>query len=194
VRLLQSKRFRLTSTPAETEGEFRVRLQQTANEERDRAVAAIRKRYGSKATTLENRLLRAEQAVSREALQANQSKVNTAVSFGTAILGAVLGRKRVSATTANKVGSAIRSAGSARQRAADVERAKETAEKVRADMEALNAELEAEIEALDSAYDAQAEELAEILIKPKVADVQVLFIGLLWMPYRQRKDGRIEAI
>ena len=194
VRLLQSKRFRLTSTPAETEGEFRVRLQQTANEERDRAVAAIRKRYGSKATTLENRLLRAEQAVSREALEANQSKMNTAVSVGTAILSAVLGRKRVSATTATKVGSAIRSAGSARQRAADVDRAKETAEKVRADMEALNAELEAEIEALDSAYDAQAEELTEILIKPKVADVQVLFVGLLWMPYRQRDDGRIEAI
>ena len=194
VRLLQSKRFRLTSTPAESEGEFRVRLQQTANEERDRAVAAIRKRYGSKATTLENRLLRAEQAVSREALQANQSKVNTAVSFGTAILGAVLGRKRISATTATKVGSAIRSAGSARQRAADVERAKETADKVRADMEALNAELETEVDALETAYDAQTEELTEILIKPKVADVQVPFIGLLWMPYRERDDGRIEAL
>jgi hypothetical protein len=192
VKLLTSKRFKLTSEATESEGVFRARLQQTANETRDRAVAALRKRYSGQATTLENRLLRAEQAVAREAEQSSQSKLDTAVSFGTAVLGALLGRKRLSTTTATRVGSAIRRAGGARKQAADVARARETAAKVRADIEQLEAKIAAEIEALDVQYDAQQEALEEVLVRPKTTDVHVSRIGLLWMPWRERGDGRVE--
>ena len=51
VRLFRSKKYRLTSEAGETEGEFRVRLQQLANEKRDIAIAQLRKRYASKATS-----------------------------------------------------------------------------------------------------------------------------------------------
>lgn len=180
IRLLRSETFRLTSAPGESEGEFRARLQQTAAEQRDQEIAKIRKRYATKATTLENRLLRARQATERESGQSSSQMVNTAVSFGTAILGAVLGRKRLSASTASRVGTAIRSAGSARKQASDVARARETEAKVQADIDRLNADLGAEVAALDTAYDAQAEELTEVLIRPKAADVHVLLFGLLW--------------
>ena len=52
--LYRSKKYRLTSEPGETEGDFRARLQIAANEKRDQAIAKIRKRYASKTTTLEN--------------------------------------------------------------------------------------------------------------------------------------------
>lgn len=191
VRLHHSKRFKLTSEVGETEGEFRVRLQQLASEQRDEAVDKLRKRYGSKANTLENRLLRAEQAVEREQQQSSKKKLDTAVSFGTAILGALLGRKRLSSTTASKVGTAIRSASGAHKEAGDVTRAKETVEKVRADLEALNAELEKEIDDLDTAFNAQDEKLEEILVKPRTTDIHIRFVGLGWMPYRQGNDGRL---
>jgi hypothetical protein len=180
IRILRSQKFRLTSEPGESEGGFRARLQQTAAEERDRAIEKVRKRYAGKATTLENRLLRARQAIERESGQSSSQIVSTAVSFGTAILGAVLGRKRLSASTASRVGSAIRSAGSARKQASDVARARETEAKVQADIERLNEDLDAEIAGLDTAYDAQTEELAEITIRPKAADVHVQRFGLLW--------------
>jgi hypothetical protein len=179
--------------PAESEGEFRARLQQAAAEERDQAIAKIRKRYATKTTTLENRLLRARQAIEREARQSNKKMVDTAVSFGTAILGAVLGRKRLSSSTASRVGTAIRSAGGARKQASDVTRARQTEEKVLADIEQLNADLEAEVAALDTSYDAQEEELTGILVKPKATDVHVPLFGLLWMPYRDAGDGRLET-
>jgi Sec-independent protein translocase protein TatA len=108
--------------------------------------------------------------------------VSTAVSFGTAILGAVLGRKRLSAATASRVGSAIRNASGARKQASDVEQARHTEAKVLADIEQLNSELEQEVAALDTSWDAQAEELTEILVKPKAGDVHVSLFGLLWMP------------
>ena len=144
ITLFRSKKYRLTSEVGETEGEFRVRLQTIASEKRDQAVAKLRKRYASKTTTLENRLMRAQQAIEREQQQASKKTLDTAVSIGTAILSAVLGRKRLSSTSASKVGTAIKTAGGARKEAADVARAKETAKKVQADLEALNAQLEQE--------------------------------------------------
>ncbi len=193
ISLFRSSKHRLTSTPGESEGEFRARLQQVGSEKRDQAVAKLRKRYASKATTLDNRLLRAEQSIEREQQQSSQKKMDTAISVGTAILSAVLGRKRLSTTTAGRVGTAIRKAGGARKEAADVARAKQTAKKVRADLATLNDALAAEVEALESAYDAQTEELTEIPIRPKASDIHVLLIGLAWMPYRDGGDGRLKS-
>ena len=192
VTLYRSKRFRLTSTPAESEGDFRVRLQDAASAKRDEAIAKIRKRYATKTTTLENRLMRAEQTVAVQQEQSTKKKLDTAISFGTAILGAVLGRKKLSSTTASKMGTAIKSAGSARKEAADVERARQTVEKVKADLEALNAELEEEIEALDTAFDAQAEPLDEIVVRAKSTDINVAITGLVWLPYTAGESGRLQ--
>ena len=191
ITLYSSKRFRMTSAANETEGEFRARLQDAASEKRDLAIAAIRKRYASKFTTLENRLLRAEQAISREKQQSTKKKLDTAISFGTAILGAVLGRKKLSSTTATKIGSAIKTAGGASKEAADVERAKQTAEKVKSDMADLNAALEKEVEALDTSFDAQSEELKEIVVRAKSTDIHVALTGLVWLPYTEDENGRL---
>ena len=191
ITLYRSKRFRLTSSVAESEGEFRVRLQTIASEKRDQAVAKLRKRYASKTTTLENRLLRAQQAIEREQQQASKKTLDTAVSIGTAILSAVLGRKRLSSTSASKVGTAIKSAGGARKEAADVARAKETAKKVQADLQALNRQLDQEIRELDTAFDAQSEELDEIIVRAKTTDIHVPVVALAWMPYTADAKGRM---
>ena len=189
--LYRNKRFRLTSAVGETEGDFRARLQTAANEKRDQAVAKLRKRYASKANTLENRLLRAQQAIERERQQATKKKLDTAVSFGTAILGTLLGRKRLSTTSAGRIGTAIKTASGARKETMDIKRAEEIAAKVSADLDALNAALEEEIAALDTAFDAQAEELDEIVIRAKSTDIHIALIGLAWMPYVGDEGGRL---
>ena len=191
--LFKSKRFKLTSKLGETEGDFRVRLQDLASEKRDVEIAKVRKRYASKLTTLENRLLRAEQTIEKEQEQSTRKKFDTAISFGTAILGAVLGRKKLSSTTASKIGTAMKSAGTASKEAKDVNRARETAEKVRADIAALEAELEAEVAKLDTSFNAQDEALDEILIRAKSTDISVPLIGLVWLPYSADDKGRLKA-
>lgn len=191
ITLYKSKRFGLTSTAAETEGEFRTRLQDAASEKRDQEIAKIRKRYAGKVTTLESRLLRAEQAISREQQQSTKKKLDTAISFGTAILGAVLGRKKFSSTTATKLGSAIKTAGGAGKEAADVGRAMETAEKVKQEIATLNEALEKEVAELDTAFDAQGEELDEIVVRAKSTDINVTLTGLVWLPYTAGPEGRL---
>jgi hypothetical protein len=191
ITLYRSKKFRLTSEAGETEGDFRARLQVAANEKRDQAVAKIRKRYASKTTTLENRLLRSQQAVERESQQASKKKLDTAVSFGTAILGALLGRKRISSTSAGKFGTAIRSASGARKESADIKRAEETVRKVKADIEALSRELKKEVATLETGSNAQSEELKEIVVRAKTTDIHVPLVGLAWMPYSADEGGRL---
>ncbi|MGB5347075.1 MAG: hypothetical protein WBN23_12990, partial [Woeseia sp.] len=193
ISLYTSKRFKLTSDVKETEGEFRIRLQDRASEERDQAIAKLRKSYATKTTTLENRLLRANQAVEREAQQSGKKKLDTVLSFGTAILGAVLGRKRLSASTASKVGTAIRSASGARKEAGDVERAEQTVANVQAEIDELNKTLQKEVDALDTSFDAQTEELDEVTIRPKSTDIHIKLFGLVWLPYRDQGDGRLRA-
>jgi hypothetical protein len=191
ITLYRSKRFGLTSDGGETEGDFRVRLQDAASEKRDLAIAKIRKRYAGKVTTLENRLMRAEQSIDVQKQQSTKKKLDTAISFGTAILGAVLGRKKLTSTSATRVGSAIKTASSAQKEAADVARAEETADKVRKDIEALNASLEQEIADLETSFDAQQEELDEIVVRAKSTDINVVVTGLVWLPFSGSEDGRL---
>ena len=191
--LYQSETYKLTSDLGESEGEFRVKLQQFAAEKRDEQVAQLRKRYASKTRTLENRLLRAEQRIEREQEQSKQRKFDTAISFGTALLGAVLGRKKISTTSASRVGTAMKSAGRMRKEAQDVAQAEETAESVKAEMQALETQLKREIELLETGFNAQNEELKEVLIKPRTTDVHIHFVGLGWAPHYQDPKGRLHA-
>ena len=191
ITLYRNKRFKLTSIGGETEGDFRVRLQDTASEKRDLAIAKLRKRYAGKVTTLENRLMRAEQAVAVQKQQSTKKKLDTAISFGTAILSAVLGRKRLSSTSANRVGAAIKTASSARKEAADVARAKQTAGKVRKDIATLSKTLEQEVQELETTFDAQLEELDEIIVRAKSTDINVAITGLVWLPYVAGDKGRL---
>jgi hypothetical protein len=191
VSLYRSARHRLVSEVGESEGAFRSRLQHVANENRDEAVEKLRKRYATKVTTLQNRLLRAEQAIEREQQQSTSENMNTAISFGTAILGALLGRKRISSATAGKVGTAMRKAGNAKKQAGDVARAQQTADKVRADLAALNDQLSTEVTELAASFNAQDEELTEIPVRAKSTDIHVSIIALAWLPYQKELDGRL---
>jgi hypothetical protein len=92
----------------------------------------------------------------------------------------LLGRKRMSVTTASRMGTAIRSAGRSYGQDGDVTRAQESADRVRQQMSDLDDELQAEITALGSSYDAQKEELESVEIHPKRSDIQVHFVGLGW--------------
>ena len=151
--LLHSKDFDLTSQPEEDEGSFRARLAQVAREQRDLSVEKLRNKYATRFNTLENRLMRAQQAVARESEQAKAKKIETAISFGSAILGAFLGRKAISANSAYRVGTAMKTAGRTRKEMMDVGRAKETMEAVQAEMAELETRVQEEVAGMEGRFD-----------------------------------------
>ncbi|HET7620557.1 MAG TPA: DUF87 domain-containing protein [Gemmatimonadaceae bacterium] len=180
VTLFRSPAFNLVSDPDESEGAFRARLQLRAREERDAGVEELRKKYAAKTATLEERLAKADQRVERERAQAGSAKMDTIVAAGTAVLGMLLGRKRMSVTNASRMGTAIRRAGRSYDQAGDVTRAQDSAERVRQQIVELEEELQSEITALSDSYDSQKEELESVEVRPKSSDIQVHFVGVGW--------------
>jgi hypothetical protein len=191
--LLRSKRFKMTSSLGESEGEFRSRLSQAMREKRDLEVERIRKKYDARFTTLKGQLLRAQQAIEREQDQAKSRKAQTAISFGTAILGAFLGRKKLSTTTASRMGTAMRSASRMKKEKMDVERARARAGEIQGRMEELEARLQEDIDQLEFTFDPTSEKIEEVRIKPKSRDITLHLYGLAWLPFRRDSQGRLSA-
>ena len=189
--LYRSKRLKLTSGTGESKSEFLSRLAQAAREQRDLEVEKLRRKYSDRYNTLQNRLMRAEQALQREQEQAQSKKMETMVSFGTAILGAFLGRKAISAGSATRFGTAVRSAGRMRKESMDVARAQETAAAVKNELAGLDERLQRDIDNLDARFNPADEELEEIAVKPQSTNITVDAFGLTWMPYRKDAGGRL---
>jgi len=183
--------LKLSSSPEESESTFRARLAQAAREKRDLEVEKLRRKYSRRFTTLKNRMMRAEQAIAREQEQAKSRKVETMISFGSAILGAFLGRKTVSAMSTYRVGTAMKGAGRIRKETMDVARAQETAEAVRMQLAEVEGRLQEDIGQIEDTFDPAAVELAEIRVKPKSSDLTLEVFGLAWMPYRRDAGGRL---
>ena len=123
IEVFRSARTKLSSAPDESERDFRIRLQQTLREGRDQALARVREKHASRLRTAEDKLRRAEAAVERENQQASESKMSAAVSFGATVLGALIGRKAVSATTLGRATTAAKSMGRISRESGDVARA-----------------------------------------------------------------------
>ena len=176
------------SNPGETERDFRVRLQQAARESRDAAAEKLRAKYAPKIATLKERVRRAEQAVEREAEQAKAQKVQTAISFGSTVLGAFVGRRAVSGTL-GRATTAARGVSRSMKEQQDVGRAEETVGAIQLQLADLEAEFKSEMDLLEAKIDPQTETLEPISIRPKKTGIAVQLLALAWAPYWQAKEG-----
>jgi hypothetical protein len=180
--LWRSQLFKLTSQPGESERDFRIRLQQLARERRDLEVGQMRQRYAGKTGSLQRQLLIAEQRIQREQEQYGQQKVQTAISFGATLLGAVLGRKTASIGTLGRATTAARGASRIAREKQDVQRAEEQKAALEAQLKDLEQQLQQEADQLAKTYDPQTEMLQEIPIRPSKSDILVQEFGILWVP------------
>ncbi len=191
LELLRSPSVGRLSNPDETERDFRVRLQQAARELRDEQVEVLRKKYAAKISLLQEKVRKAEQAVQREADQAKQAKVSTALSFGSTLLGAFTGRKLASASNISRASSALRGVGRSVQQQGDVGRARETVDTYKSQLDELNAQFREESDALDAKIDPATEDLEKVAISPRKSDISVQLVALAWTPYRIDSQGQM---
>jgi hypothetical protein len=191
LKLLRSPSIGQYSNPGESERDFRIRLQQASRELRDNQVEDLRRKYATKIAALEEKVRKGEQAVEREAAQANQAKMQTALSFGATLLGAFTGRKLASSSTINKASSAFRGVGRSMQQQSDVGRAQDTVETYKSQLDDLNAQFKEESDALESKTDPATEVLETVAINPKKTDINVQLVALVWVPFRADAQGQL---
>jgi len=191
LELLKSPSLKQFSNPGEPERDFRVRLQQSAREQRDEAMEKLRQKYASKMATLEERVRRAQQAVEREAEQAKQQKMQTAISVGTTLLSAFVGRKAVSYSSLGRATTAARGASRIMKESQDIKRAQETVATYQERLQELDASFKSETEALAAKTDPLTEELEQVSVRPAKKDIDVRLTTLVWMPHWQSQDGQL---
>ena len=172
----------LTSRAGESERDFRIRVQGAQREARDAEVEDLRRRFAEKRARLEERARRAEQGVAREQEQASAAKVQTAVSMGATVLGALFGRKTLSMSTLGRATTAARGVGRASKEQDDVKRAHENVDVAKQALEELDATIAEETAAITARYDADTANLESTSIAPKRGQVLVQFVALGWKP------------
>jgi len=187
--VLWSEAFKAASKAGESEGDFRARLTLAAREKRDAAVAELRKRWQVKLQTLQDQVRRAEERRERESSQLSQQKISSALSIGSSILGALLGRKTISATNIGRVGTAARSASRIGRESQDVDRAQEGLEVLQQRLEDTKREVDAEVARLESTLDATTISLRPIDVPARKSDIAIGEVALVWAPWRKGADG-----
>jgi hypothetical protein len=182
IDLLRSPRLDAISKAGESERDFRIRLADLWREARDEERARLEARYAPKLQQLEERERRALARVEQEKQQVSTKKLETAISMGATVLGALFGRRKLSTTTLGRAASTARSASRTMKEARDVGLAEETVEAVRARRAELEAEIQGAVAELVSGFDAATEALETVPVRPRKADVEVRRVVLAWLP------------
>ncbi len=193
LRLWKSPALKEVSSPDESEGDFRTRLSTGHREKRDLQVEKLRAKYAPKIATIQEQIRKAEQRVEKEKEQAKGAMLSTALNIGSSILGAMLGRKVVTATNIGKAVTTARSASKAMAERADIGRANESVEALTERFNALNSEFEAEIQKLMESDEASID-LEELTLTPKKTDITITQLTLFWLPYAISPAGEEEAL
>jgi len=170
------------SRPDESEAEFRVRIAQRVKEHRDRELERVRDKHASKLATLADRIERARQKVEREKAEAKNKSLQTYVSIGSAVLGALLGRRTVSSTTIGKAATSMRSASRAARQQADVAHAEESLLTLEEKRLALEEEIADELDRIRMETMPDRIDLEKIDVPARKTGTSVEEVVLAWVP------------
>ncbi|MBP8620305.1 MAG: ATP-binding protein [Firmicutes bacterium] len=182
LEILMSPTLKVFSNPTESERDFRIRLEQAFREKRDEAIESLRKKYAAKIQSAQSKVSRAEDAVSREKLQAKQQQKQTAISAGAALLSSFLGNKKLSSSTLDRATTTARGASRYAKEMSDVERSEETLKRYIDELHVLEEELIEETEKLSSTLDPMNEVLEVCVVRPFKKDISVEPLALVWVP------------
>jgi hypothetical protein len=182
LELWTSTELKLTSRAGEGEADFRIRLSLVAREQRDAQLEKLRQKYASRIASLEERRRRAQQRVEKEKSQANQQTMSAALSIGASIMGAIFGRKLMSATNVNRAAGSMRAASRIARERQDIAQANETVEAVETQLRELEQELSLETDKLQASLQPDTMPLQSVELQPRKSDIKIEPVVLVWQP------------
>ncbi|WP_437225527.1 helicase HerA domain-containing protein [Planctomicrobium sp. SH661] len=180
------------SSPDDKDGAFRARLSHQAREARDLKMEKLRQQHEVTVSKLKEKIRKADQKVEVEKQQANSATMTAAMTFGSSVLGALFGRKKLSATNANRAATSMRAASRAAEQRGDIKRAEETRDQLEKELASLNEQLEEQLDQLKESLSETNIKVEPYEVKPRKSDLSVDEVALLWMPFVITESGRLE--
>ena len=189
VELLRSASDKLVSKADETEGDFRARLHEATRAARDAVADKLKVKYAPKVAALQERIRRAAQARERESEQVTQQGLQTAISVGATLIGALLGRKAATASTLGRATTAMRGAGRVLKERQDAARAEESLEALQAQLTTLDEQFKADLDKVAGGPDPLTAPLETLSLSPTKQNISVKLVALAWAPVWRDPSG-----
>ncbi|NOY00982.1 MAG: ATP-binding protein, partial [Verrucomicrobia bacterium] len=181
ITIFHSSMSDMYSAMNESDTDFRARLVHAAREIRDEKIADLQKRFEKKIRSQEDGVQRAMARLAEQQGQATNAKMDTAMRIGSALLGAVFGKK----FSMSKGRTAMSGASRAWKESGDVGRAEEKVDRLQEDLAQLEAEAGREIAELKTSIDPMNEQLEEIHLTPLKKNCSAKSVGIVWFPQNQ---------
>ena len=169
--LFRCRVFKLESKAGESRSEFIVRVKDHLNEKKELEIEKLKRRYAAKEQAAQNRLLRAQERLSRESSEATSSIIE----MGISVLSALFGKR-----TSTTIGRAVSKGGRILKERSEMSRAEAYLAKVQEDIEVLNDQLEEKIDHIDRKYHIEECTLESFKIKPRKTDIVVDQCAIVW--------------
>lgn len=179
LKLFKSPSTELSSQPGETERDFRIRLQQAAREKRDQELEKLKNKYSPKLASAQEKLRHAEETLQREQREARDHQMESAISIGSTLLGAVMGRRSASIYSIESGARAMNRASRAQD---DVGRAQANVQAYNQQLQELEQQFQRDTQAISSSLDPLNEKLEELVIRPKKGNITPKLLALVWVP------------
>jgi len=131
--------------------------------------------------------------VAREKAQFKQKSLETVLSFGSSLVGAMFGRKLASRTNVTGAASSMRKMGTAARERGDIGRAEDLLEAAQESLIELEARLEEDVTALEETLDADNLEIEQLTVRPRKSDIAVQPVAVVWAPWIVDASGIAKA-
>ena len=174
--------LKLVAKPDESEAGFNKRLADLLRDKKEGDVQKLNDRYEKKQRQLQIRLEKAYVKIDKEKGDVKAKSIDTALSVGMAIFGALFSKKKLSVSTANRTIRSARGAGRILKERGDVSRAEETATLIEEELDALALELQEKVSRLTQQFDQKNYPLDTLKLTPRHSDIYNVKVWLVWEP------------
>lgn len=181
LELYRVAQLKLESNPGESLADFTIRINDHLREQKEAAIEKLKEKFGQKQDRIEKQIETALDRVEKEKADVKSKTTDTILSFGSAILGAFLGRKAVSVGSLSKAATGIKNVGRVGKEKQEVKRAEEKVATLQDELAELSTELEEQVLELGELYTAEKYEVETFSIKPRRSDIFDLKVSLLWV-------------
>jgi hypothetical protein len=171
------KELKLFQQPAETERQFRIRLQQAARESRDEEVDKLAQKYQTQLKRLHDKLRKEERELAEYQAEYDARKQQEWVGIGESVVGFFMGRSASRAVSGAM--SKRRLTGRALQ---DIEESKAEIEDMKQEAAGIEAELKDASAEITRKWGDTLENLTTEDITPRRTDISVDMVGIAWQP------------
>jgi multidrug resistance efflux pump len=160
--------------------------------EQDKDIEELREETAKALKSMEDKAIKAQAKVDTQKAQANSAKLSAAVSIGTSILGAFLGRKSgLGAVGSLMKSSTVTTASRVMREGQEAAAAEAELKSLEQDMTTLNKTLEDETQKIRDQYDPATLALETFKLTPTKTKIQADEIGILWLPH-ERVGGELK--